>query len=157
MWKKSEEPTGIKARPIWMGSWSRKDECGRRAYRQETASKGVMNSQSILLAYSLVVLLLQAVLLSIPSFCTSVAWMPINIIHNLVICVFLHTVKDSLPATLTQGSSVFDTLGTERLLLLNRFSSASLPFYSTHRAPYAPSTMLLTSLPDCCLSVTYTK
>lgn len=155
--KKSEEPTGVKASPTLMGSWSRKDECGRRAYRQETPSKGVMISQSILLAYSLAVLLLQSVLLSIPSFCTSVAWMPINIMHNLAICVFLHTVKDSLPATLNQGSSVFDTLGAERLLLLPTFSSASLLFYSTHKAPYAPSTTLLASLSDCCLSVTYTK
>ncbi|KAK7825866.1 hypothetical protein U0070_008622 [Myodes glareolus] len=129
---------------------------GRETLSRETPSKGVMNNQRILLAYSLAVLLLQSVLLSIPSFCTSVAWMPINIMHNLAICVFLHTVKDSLPATLTQGSSVFDTLGTERLLLLPTFSSASLLFYSTHKAPYAPSTMLLASLSDCCLSVTYT-
>lgn len=52
-----------------------------------------LNSKGMWLAYMLGVLLLHLILLSFPFLSVAVVWTLTNIIHNLAMFVFLHTVK----------------------------------------------------------------
>ncbi|XP_036021569.1 ORM1-like protein 2 [Mus musculus] len=63
----------------------------------------VMNSLGIWLAYIISVGLLHVVLLSIPFFSIPVIWTLTNVIHNLAMYIFPHTVKGTPFETPDQG------------------------------------------------------
>ncbi|CAD7677893.1 unnamed protein product [Nyctereutes procyonoides] len=75
------------------------------AHSEVNPNTQVMNSQGIWLAYIILVGLLHVVLLSIPFFSMPVVWTLTNVIHNLAMYVFLHTVKGTPSETPGQGKS----------------------------------------------------
>ncbi|KAK1341052.1 hypothetical protein QTO34_017453 [Cnephaeus nilssonii] len=83
--------------------------CGRMnvgvAHSEVNPNTRVMNSRGIWLAYIILVGLLHVVLLSIPFFSISVVWTLTNVIHNLAMYVFLHTVKGTPFETPDQGKA----------------------------------------------------
>ncbi|KAI5937683.1 ORM1-like protein 2 [Manis javanica] len=64
-----------------------------------------MNSRGVWQAYIILVGLLHVVLLSIPFFSIPVVWTLTNVIHNLTMYVFLHTVKGASFETPDQGKA----------------------------------------------------
>ncbi|XP_059792098.1 ORM1-like protein 2 isoform X1 [Balaenoptera ricei] len=85
----------------------RASEAGRMnvgvAHSEVNPNTRVMNSRGIWLAYIILVGLLHVVLLSIPFFSIPVVWTLTNVIHNLAMYVFLHTVKGTPFETPDQG------------------------------------------------------
>lgn len=83
--------------------------CGRMnvgvAHSEVNPNTRVMNSRGIWLAYTILVGLLHVVLLSIPFFSIPVVWTLTNVIHNLAMYVFLHTVKGTPFETPDQGKA----------------------------------------------------
>ncbi|TKC52723.1 hypothetical protein EI555_004583 [Monodon monoceros] len=83
--------------------------CGRMnvgvAHSEVNPNTRVMNSRGIWLAYIILVGLLHVVLLSIPFFSIPVVWTLTNVIHNLAMYVFLHTVKGTPFETPDQGKA----------------------------------------------------
>lgn len=83
--------------------------CGRMnvgvAHSEVNPNTRVMNSRGIWLAYVILVGLLHVVLLSIPFFSIPVVWTLTNVIHNLAMYVFLHTVKGTPFETPDQGKA----------------------------------------------------
>ncbi|XP_065791040.1 ORM1-like protein 2 isoform X1 [Muntiacus reevesi] len=75
------------------------------AHSEVNPNTRVMNSRGIWLAYVILVGLLHVVLLSIPFFSIPVVWTLTNVIHNLVMYVFLHTVKGTPFETPDQGKA----------------------------------------------------
>ncbi|XP_076967093.1 ORM1-like protein 2 [Tamandua tetradactyla] len=87
----------------------RATEAGRMnvgvAHSEVNPNTRVMNSRGIWLAYIILVGLLHVVLLSIPFFSIPVVWTLTNVIHNLAMYVFLHTVKGTPFETPDQGKA----------------------------------------------------
>ncbi|XP_056653934.1 ORM1-like protein 2 isoform X2 [Monodelphis domestica] len=75
------------------------------AHSEVNPNTRVMNSRGIWLAYVILVGLLHVVLLSIPFFSIPVVWTLTNVIHNLAMYVFLHTVKGTPFETPDQGKA----------------------------------------------------
>ncbi|KAM8938415.1 ORM1-like protein 2 [Lycaon pictus] len=75
------------------------------AHSEVNPNTQVMNSQGTWLAYIILVGLLHVVLLSIPFFSMPVVCTLTNVIHNLAMYVFLHTVKGTPFETPGQGKS----------------------------------------------------
>ncbi|XP_033049369.1 ORM1-like protein 2 [Trachypithecus francoisi] len=75
------------------------------AHSEVNPNTRVMNSRGIWLAYIILVGLLHVVLLSIPFFSIPVFWTLTNVIHNLAMYVFLHTVKGTPFETPDQGKA----------------------------------------------------
>ncbi|XP_049481672.1 ORM1-like protein 2 isoform X1 [Panthera uncia] len=75
------------------------------AHSEVNPNTQVMNSRGIWLAYIILVGLLHVVLLSIPFFSIPVVWTLTNVIHNLAMYVFLHTVKGTPFETPDQGKA----------------------------------------------------
>ncbi|MBN3317745.1 ORML2 protein, partial [Atractosteus spatula] len=75
------------------------------AHSEVNPNTRVMNSRGIWLAYLLLVAVLHVVLLSIPFFSVPLVWTLTNVIHNLVMYVFLHTVKGTPFETPDQGKA----------------------------------------------------
>ncbi|XP_005986243.1 ORM1-like protein 2 [Latimeria chalumnae] len=75
------------------------------AHSEVNPNTRVMNSRGIWLAYMILVGLLHVVLLSIPVLSVSVVWTLTNVIHNLVMYLFLHTVKGTPFETPDQGKA----------------------------------------------------
>uniref|UniRef100_A0ABI7ZFB6 ORMDL sphingolipid biosynthesis regulator 2 n=1 Tax=Felis catus TaxID=9685 RepID=A0ABI7ZFB6_FELCA len=75
------------------------------AHSEVNPNTRVMNSRGIWLAYIILVGLLHVVLLSIPFFSIPVVWTLTNVIHNLAMYVFLHTVKGTPFETPDQGKA----------------------------------------------------
>ncbi|XP_005006481.1 ORM1-like protein 2 [Cavia porcellus] len=75
------------------------------AHSEVNPNTRVMNSRGIWLAYIILVGLLHVVLLSIPFLSIPVVWTLTNVIHNLVMYVFLHTVKGTPFETPDQGKA----------------------------------------------------
>ncbi|ETE69210.1 ORM1-like protein 2 [Ophiophagus hannah] len=73
------------------------------AHSEMNPNTRVMNSRGIWLAYSISVAVLHIIFLSIPFFSVSVVWTLTNVIHNLVMFWFLHTVKGTPFETPDQG------------------------------------------------------
>ncbi|XP_074836003.1 ORM1-like protein 2 isoform X1 [Carettochelys insculpta] len=73
------------------------------AHSEVNPNTRVMNSRGIWLAYVISVGVLHVVLLSIPFFSIPVVWTLTNVIHNLVMYWFLHTVKGTPFETPDQG------------------------------------------------------
>nr|AHG98181.1 ORM1-like protein 2 variant 1 [Thymallus thymallus] len=63
------------------------------AHSEVNPNTQVMNSRGIWLAYLLLVTMLHVVLLSIPVLTVPLIWTLTNVIHNLVMYLFLHMVK----------------------------------------------------------------
>ncbi|XP_052609676.1 ORM1-like protein 2 isoform X1 [Peromyscus californicus insignis] len=87
----------------------RASEAGRMnvgvAHSEVNPNTRVMNSRGIWLAYIILVGLLHVVLLSIPFFSIPVVWTLTNVIHNLAMYIFLHTVKGTPFETPDQGKA----------------------------------------------------
>lgn len=101
LWKRGwEETVGT---PAW------RPHCGRMnvgvAHSEVNPNTRVMNSRGIWLAYVILVVLLHVVLLSIPFFSIPVVWTLTNVIHNLAMYIFLHTVKGTPFETPDQGKA----------------------------------------------------
>ncbi|XP_062364326.1 ORM1-like protein 3 isoform X3 [Cinclus cinclus] len=75
------------------------------AHSEVNPNTRVMNSRGIWLSYVLGIGLLHVVLLSIPFFSVPVVWTLTNIIHNLSMYIFLHTVKGTPFETPDQGKA----------------------------------------------------
>ncbi|EFB28827.1 hypothetical protein PANDA_004062, partial [Ailuropoda melanoleuca] len=75
------------------------------AHSEVNPNTRVMNSQGTWLAYIILVGLLHAVRLSIRFFSIPVVWTLTNVIHNLAMYVFLHTVKGTPFETPDQGKA----------------------------------------------------
>ncbi|EQB77795.1 ORM1-like protein [Camelus ferus] len=75
------------------------------AHSEVNPNTRVLNSRGIWLAYIILVGLLHVVLLSIPFFSIPVVWTLTNVIHNLAMYVFLHTVKGTPFETPDQGKA----------------------------------------------------
>ncbi|KAI1897083.1 hypothetical protein AGOR_G00079460 [Albula goreensis] len=75
------------------------------AHSEVNPNTRVMNSRGIWLAYMLLVAVLHVVLLSIPFFSVPLVWTLTNVIHNLVMYLFLHTVKGTPFETPDQGKA----------------------------------------------------
>ncbi|XP_042799051.1 ORM1-like protein 2 [Panthera leo] len=75
------------------------------AHSEVNPNTQVMNSQRIWLAYLILAGLLHVVLLSIFFFSTPVVWTLTNVIHNLAMYVFLHTMKETPFETPDQGKA----------------------------------------------------
>ncbi|KAM4797098.1 ORM1-like protein 2 [Rhinophrynus dorsalis] len=75
------------------------------AHSEVNPNTRVMNSRGIWLAYIILVGFLHIILLSFPFFSVSVVWTLTNVIHNLVMYVFLHTVKGTPFETPDQGKA----------------------------------------------------
>ncbi|OPJ74461.1 ORM1-like protein 3 [Patagioenas fasciata monilis] len=73
------------------------------AHSEVNPNTRVMNSRGIWLSYILGIGLLHVVLLSIPFFSVPVVWTLTNIIHNMSMYIFLHTVKGTPFETPDQG------------------------------------------------------
>ncbi|XP_046538857.1 ORM1-like protein 2 isoform X1 [Equus quagga] len=101
------ETTGVKASAAPQAG--RASVAGRMnvgvAHSEVNPNTRVMNSRGIWLAYTILVGLLHVVLLSIPFFSIPVVWTLTNVIHNLAMYVFLHTVKGTPFETPDQGKA----------------------------------------------------
>ncbi|KAL7865026.1 hypothetical protein AOLI_G00164460 [Acnodon oligacanthus] len=75
------------------------------AHSEVNPNTRVMNSRGIWLTYLLLTVVLHIVLLSIPFFSVSLVWTLTNVIHNLAMYVFLHTVKGTPFETPDQGKA----------------------------------------------------
>ncbi|ROL47006.1 ORM1-like protein 2 [Anabarilius grahami] len=75
------------------------------AHSEVNPNTRVMNSRGIWLAYLLLTTALHVVLLSIPFLSVPVVWTLTNVIHNLVMYLFLHTVKGTPFETPDQGKA----------------------------------------------------
>ncbi|KAL7859699.1 hypothetical protein SRHO_G00148460 [Serrasalmus rhombeus] len=75
------------------------------AHSEVNPNTRVMNSRGIWLTYLLMTIVLHVVLLSIPFFSVSLVWTLTNVIHNLAMYVFLHTVKGTPFETPDQGKA----------------------------------------------------
>ncbi|KPP75114.1 ORM1-like protein 2-like [Scleropages formosus] len=75
------------------------------AHSEVNPNTRVMNSRGIWLAYLLFVVALHVVLLSIPFLSVPQVWTLTNVIHNLVMYLFLHTVKGTPFETPDQGKA----------------------------------------------------
>ncbi|XP_074892606.1 ORM1-like protein 3 isoform X1 [Buteo buteo] len=75
------------------------------AHSEVNPNTRVMNSRGIWLSYVLGIGLLHVVLLSIPFFSVPVVWTLTNIIHNMSMYIFLHTVKGTPFETPDQGKA----------------------------------------------------
>ncbi|XP_029428329.1 ORM1-like protein 3 isoform X1 [Rhinatrema bivittatum] len=75
------------------------------AHSEVNPNTRVMNSRGIWLSYVLAIGLLHVVLLSIPCFSVPVVWTLTNIIHNMGMYIFLHTVKGTPFETPDQGKA----------------------------------------------------
>lgn len=69
----------------------------------------VWNSKGIWLTYILMILFLHFTLLSIPVISVPTAWTLTNILHGVMVYLFMHTVKGTPFHTADQGSSRFLT------------------------------------------------
>ncbi|XP_051031983.1 ORM1-like protein 2 [Phodopus roborovskii] len=102
------ETTGVSA-PLCPSRTVRASEAGRMnvgvAHSEVNPNTRVMNSRGIWLAYIILVGLLHVVLLSIPFFSIPVVWTLTNVIHNLAMYIFLHTVKGTPFETPDQGKA----------------------------------------------------
>uniref|UniRef100_A0AAZ3QGF0 ORM1-like protein 2 n=1 Tax=Oncorhynchus tshawytscha TaxID=74940 RepID=A0AAZ3QGF0_ONCTS len=84
------------------------------AHSEVNPNTQVMNSRGIWQAYLLLVTVLHVILLSIPVLTVPLVWTLTNVIHNLVMYLFLHTVKGTPFETPDQRQSLFThTLGTD--------------------------------------------
>uniref|UniRef100_A0A3P9DMS8 ORMDL sphingolipid biosynthesis regulator 2 n=4 Tax=Pseudocrenilabrinae TaxID=318546 RepID=A0A3P9DMS8_9CICH len=75
------------------------------AHSEVNPNTRVMNSRGIWLTYLLLTVVLHIVLLSIPFFTVPLVWTLTNVIHNLVMYLFLHTVKGTPFETPDQGKA----------------------------------------------------
>lgn len=75
------------------------------AHSEVNPNTRVLNSRGIWVAYIILVVLLHVVLLSIPFFSVPVVWTLTNVIHNMVMYLFLHTVKGTPFETPDQGKA----------------------------------------------------
>ncbi|KAJ8016855.1 hypothetical protein DPEC_G00011680 [Dallia pectoralis] len=75
------------------------------AHSEVNPNTRVMNSRGIWLAYLLLVTVLHVVLLSIPVLTVPLVWTLTNVIHNLVMYLFLHSVKGTPFETPDQGKA----------------------------------------------------
>ncbi|XP_041029476.1 ORM1-like protein 3 isoform X3 [Carcharodon carcharias] len=75
------------------------------AHSEVNPNTRVMNSRGIWLSYILGIGLLHIILLSIPFFSVPVVWTLTNIIHNMGMYIFLHTVKGTPFETPDQGKA----------------------------------------------------
>lgn len=75
------------------------------AHSEVNPNTQVMNSRGIWLSYILGIGLLHIILLSIPFFSVPVVWTLTNIIHNMGMYIFLHTVKGTPFETPDQGKA----------------------------------------------------
>lgn len=75
------------------------------AHSEVNPNTRVMNSRGIWLSYVLAIGLLHVVLLSIPFVSVPVVWTLTNLIHNLGMYIFLHTVKGTPFETPDQGKA----------------------------------------------------
>ncbi|KAF0035851.1 hypothetical protein F2P81_011163 [Scophthalmus maximus] len=75
------------------------------AHSEVNPNTRVMNSRGIWLTYLLLTVVLHVVLLSIPFFTVPLVWTLTNVIHNLVMYLFLHTVKGTPFETPDQGKA----------------------------------------------------
>uniref|UniRef100_A0A8C7J0N2 ORM1-like protein n=1 Tax=Oncorhynchus kisutch TaxID=8019 RepID=A0A8C7J0N2_ONCKI len=75
------------------------------AHSEVNPNTQVMNSRGIWLAYLLLVTMLHVILLSIPVLTVPLVWTLTNVIHNLVMYLFLHTVKGTPFETPDQGKA----------------------------------------------------
>ncbi|XP_042330422.1 ORM1-like protein 3 isoform X1 [Sceloporus undulatus] len=75
------------------------------AHSEVNPNTRVMNSRGIWLSYVLGIGLLHVILLSIPFFSVPVVWTLTNIIHNMSMYIFLHTVKGTPFETPDQGKA----------------------------------------------------
>ncbi|XP_032831511.2 ORM1-like protein 3 [Petromyzon marinus] len=73
------------------------------AHSEVNPNTRVMNSRGMWLSYVLAVLLLHVVLLSIPFVSVPVVWTLTNVIHNVGMYLFLHTLKGTPFETPDQG------------------------------------------------------
>ncbi|XP_072511065.1 ORM1-like protein 2 isoform X2 [Notamacropus eugenii] len=112
------------------------------AHSEVNPNTRVMNSRGIWLAYIILVGLLHVVLLSIPFFSIPVVWTLTNVIHNLAMYVFLHTVKGTPFETPDQATSW--PASTPNMMLLT-LSSIQLHCSVYYCLSY-PSSMVSVSL-----------
>ncbi|XP_030589424.1 ORM1-like protein 2 isoform X1 [Archocentrus centrarchus] len=75
------------------------------AHSEVNPNTRVMNSRGIWLTYLLLTVVLHVILLSIPFFTVPLVWTLTNVIHNLVMYLFLHTVKGTPFETPDQGKA----------------------------------------------------
>ncbi|XP_056418341.1 ORM1-like protein 2 [Hyla sarda] len=75
------------------------------AHSEVNPNTRVLNSRGIWLAYVILVGFLHIILLSFPFFSVPVVWTLTNVIHNLVMYLFLHTVKGTPFETPDQGKA----------------------------------------------------
>ncbi|KAF3697233.1 ORM1-like protein 2 Adoplin-2 [Channa argus] len=75
------------------------------AHSEVNPNTRVMNSRGIWLTYLLLTIVLHIILLSIPFFTVPLVWTLTNVIHNLVMYLFLHTVKGTPFETPDQGKA----------------------------------------------------
>ncbi|XP_034167980.1 ORM1-like protein 2 isoform X1 [Pangasianodon hypophthalmus] len=75
------------------------------AHSEVNPNTRVMNSRGIWLTYLLLTVVLHIVLLSIPFLSVPIVWTLTNVIHNLAMYVFLHTVKGTPFETPDQGKA----------------------------------------------------
>ncbi|XP_077153703.1 ORM1-like protein 2 isoform X1 [Ranitomeya variabilis] len=75
------------------------------AHSEVNPNTRVLNSRGIWLAYIILVGFLHIILLSFPFFSVPVVWTLTNVIHNLVMYLFLHTVKGTPFETPDQGKA----------------------------------------------------
>uniref|UniRef100_A0A7N4PCN6 ORMDL sphingolipid biosynthesis regulator 3 n=1 Tax=Sarcophilus harrisii TaxID=9305 RepID=A0A7N4PCN6_SARHA len=75
------------------------------AHSEVNPNTRVMNSRGIWLSYVLAIGLLHVVLLSIPFVSVPVVWTLTNLIHNMGMYIFLHTVKGTPFETPDQGKA----------------------------------------------------
>ncbi|KAK1330952.1 hypothetical protein QTO34_008894 [Cnephaeus nilssonii] len=92
--------------------WKRKAAAGGgsrmnvgTAHSEVNPNTRVMNSRGIWLSYVLAIGLLHVVLLSIPFVSVPVVWTLTNLIHNMGMYIFLHTVKGTPFETPDQGKA----------------------------------------------------
>ncbi|KAM4736919.1 ORM1-like protein 2 [Anableps anableps] len=75
------------------------------AHSEVNPNTRVMNSRGIWLTYLLLTVVLHVVLLSIPFLSVPLVWTLTNVIHNLAMYLFLHTVKGTPFETPDQGKA----------------------------------------------------
>ncbi|KAL7977092.1 hypothetical protein Chor_009041 [Crotalus horridus] len=89
---------------MFQGCCTRKMNVGT-AHSEVNPNTRVMNSRGIWLSYVLGIGLLHVILLSIPFFSVPVVWTLTNLIHNMSMYIFLHTVKGTPFETPDQGKA----------------------------------------------------
>ncbi|XP_026881638.1 ORM1-like protein 2 [Electrophorus electricus] len=75
------------------------------AHSEVNPNTRVMNSRGVWLTYLLLTVVLHVVLLSVPFLSVALVWTLTNVIHNLAMYVFLHTVKGTPFETPDQGKA----------------------------------------------------